>query len=92
MFFARAAAEGVIGGFAYAAIVQAIKAIRKPTQEIGNKGIRFDAVVSRKTYNRVRREKNSGKRARQRPTPELEEKLEREYRLMVSLKRSSKKS
>jgi len=85
MFFARAAAEGVIGGFAYAAIVRAIKAVRKPKREVGGKGIRFEAVVSRKTYNRVRRKEFSGKRARQVSTSELGEKLETEYRLMVSL-------
>jgi len=85
MFFARAAAEGVIGGFAYAAILRAIRAIRKPKQEVGGEGIRFEAVVSRKTYNRVRREKNSGKRVRQRSTYELEENLETEYRRMVLL-------
>lgn len=85
MFFAVAAGSGAIGNFTYAAIIRAIKAIRRPKQEIASKGIRFEAVVSRKTYNRVRREKNSGKRARQVPTPELEEKLETEYRLMVHL-------
>jgi hypothetical protein len=76
MFFAAAAAAGVIGNFTYAAILRAIKAIRKPQQEIGGKDIRLDAVVSRKTYNRVRREKHSGKRGRQVSTFELEEKLE----------------
>ena len=85
MFFAQCAAQGVIGNFAFAAILRAIKAIRKPKQEVGSKGVRFEAVVSRKTYNRVRREKNSAKRARQAPTHELEERLETEYRLMVRL-------
>lgn len=85
MFFAIAAASGVIGNFTYAAIIRAIKAVRKPKLEVGGKGIRFDAVVSRKTYNRVRGESHSGKRARQASGSELEEKLETEYRLMVSL-------
>jgi hypothetical protein len=91
MFFAAAAASGVIGNFTYAAILRAIKAIRKPKQEIGGADIRFDAVVSRKTYNRVRREKHSGKRGRQVSTFELEEKLQTEYRLMVHIKQPNRK-
>lgn len=91
MFFAAAAASGVIGNFTYAAILRAIKAIRKAKQEIGGEDIKFDAVVSRKTYNRVRREKHPGKRGRQATTSELEEKVETEYRLMVHLKKPDRK-
>ena len=86
MFFAQAAAAGIIGNFSYAAILQAIKAIRKPKQEIGGKDIRFGTVVSRKTYNRVRRERHVKKRGRTVSTSELEERIETEYRLMVHLK------
>ncbi len=91
MFFAQAAASGVVGNFTYAAIRQAIRAIRKPKQEIGGKDIRFDTVVSHKTYNRVRREKHVGKRGRTISTSELEEKVETEYRLMVHLKQPDRK-
>jgi hypothetical protein len=86
MFFAAAAASGVIGNFAYAAIVRAINAVRKPNMEAMGKGDRFEQVVSRATYNRVRREEQPGKRALQNPTSVLEEKLEVEYRLMVNLR------
>jgi hypothetical protein len=89
MYFAQAAAQGVIGNFTFAALLWAIKRVRQPKQEVASKGIRFDAVISRKTYDRVRRENNPGKRSRQIPTPELENKLEREYRLMVSLKKTT---
>jgi len=91
MYFAQAAAQGAIGNFTFAAILWAIKRVRQPKQEVASKGIRFGAVISRKTYDRIRREKNPGKRSRQIPTPELEEKLEKEYRLMVSLKKTTGK-
>ena len=91
MYFAQAAAQGVIGNFAFAAILWAIRRVREPKQEIASRGIRFDAVISRKTYNRIRREKNPGKRPRKTPTQELEQKLAKEYRLMVSLKQTTEK-
>ena len=85
MFFAQAAAAGVVEGLTHAAIDRAIKAVRKPRQEVGGKGVRFGEVVLRRTYNRIRREKHYGKRGRQVPTRDVEEKLETEYRLMVNL-------
>jgi hypothetical protein len=91
MFFAQAAAAGVIGNFTYAAIHSAIKRIRRPKQELVSGRLRFEAVVSRKTYNHVRRKKNPGRRGRETPTPELEEQLVKEYRLMVKLFDEKKK-
>jgi hypothetical protein len=85
MFIAAAAASGAIGNFTYAAIVKAFKAIRKPRQEIGGNRIQFEVVVSRKTYNSIRRIKHPAKRARRVPTSELEQELETQYRLMVRL-------
>lgn len=90
MFFAAAAASGVIGNLAYDAVRKAIQRVRKPGLEIASKGIHFGVVVSRKTYNRVRHEKNPGIRALRSSTPKFEEKLESEYRLMVSLSKKRK--
>jgi hypothetical protein len=91
MFFAAAAASGVIGNFTYAAILRAVRSVRKHKQEAMGDAGRFEEVVLRKTYNRIRREKHHGKRGRQVSTSELEEKLETEYRLMVNLKPLDKK-
>jgi hypothetical protein len=88
MFFAKAAANGVLGNMTYDAIRELIRSIRKPKLEFGSGGIRFEAVVSRKFYNRVRRKKNSGKRAGSSSTEGVTKQLETEYRLMVSLKKS----
>lgn len=91
MFFAKAAANGVLGNVTYDAIRKAIKSIRKPKLEFVSGGLRFEAVVSRKFYNRIRRQKNSGKRAGRSPSEKLTNQLETEYRLMVSLKKSNKR-
>jgi len=85
MYFAQAAAQGVIGNLAYYAIAKAIKALRKPKQEAMGKGLRFEAVISRRTYNRLRREQHPHTGARRISTSEVDERLETEYRLMVSL-------
>ena len=85
MFIAAAAASGVIGNFTYAAIANAFKNIRTPSKEIGGQGVRFEAVVSRKTYNRVRRSQHPAKNAHRVPTPELEQELETQYQMMVRL-------
>jgi hypothetical protein len=91
MFFAAAAASGVIGNLTYDAIRKAIEGIRKPQREVASKGIRFESVVSRKTYNRLRRERNPRTRAHRSSSLELEEKVDTEYRLMVSLNQSRRK-
>jgi hypothetical protein len=85
MFIAAAAASGVIGNFTYAAIANAFKNIRTPSKEIGSQRVRFEAVVSRKTYNRVRRGQHPAKNAHRVRTPELEQELETQYRMMVRL-------
>jgi hypothetical protein len=90
MFFAKAAANGVLGNMTYDALRKAIKSIRKPRLEFGNGGIRFEAVVSRRFYNRIRQKKNSGKRADRSSSTKVAKQLETEYRLMVSLKKSKK--
>jgi hypothetical protein len=90
MFFAKAAASGVLGRMTYDAIQKVIKSIRKPRLEFGSGGIRFEAVVSRRFDNRIRREKNSGKRADRSSSAKVAKQLETEYRLMVSLKKTKK--
>ena len=90
MFFAKAAANGVLGNMTYDAIRKVIKSIRKPRLEFGSSGVRFEAVVSRRFYNRIRREKNSGQRADRSSSAKVINQLETEYRLMVSLKKSKK--
>jgi hypothetical protein len=85
MFFAAGAAQGIIGNLAYYAIAKAVKVVRKPKQETGGGSERFDNVILRRTYNRVRRENHPGTKARLSSTSEVEERLEIEYRLMVGL-------
>jgi hypothetical protein len=88
IFFARAAGEGVIGNIAYASLGKAIKAIRKPKQELFNANVSFEAFLSRSSYNRVRKVHNETTIPIQRTlTTEFEAKLETQYRLMVMLKR-----
>src|ERR1700730_16678693 len=62
-FFAVAAAQGIVGNLTYAALMAAIRAVREPGQEIGSGGLRFEAVVSRRTYNRVRRQTHGSAKA-----------------------------
>ncbi len=62
LFFAKAAADGIIGNLAYAALSAIINRIRRPRKEIGGKQARFEAVVSRRTYNRIRRENHPERR------------------------------
>jgi hypothetical protein len=87
-FFAKAAAEGVVGNIAFLVLVKAIGALRKPKQEIMGRGLRFEAVVSRRTYNRRRRAHHPEKKASRALAPKLQEKLETQYRLIVKLTRT----
>lgn len=87
-FFAKAAAEGVIGNLAFAAILKLVKVVRKPKQELVPSDTQFEAVVSRRNYNRLRQERHpEGGPLRTVPTI-LTRKVEVQYRLMVKLKRS----
>lgn len=88
LFFAKAAAEGIIGNLAFFGLVKGINALRKRKQEIGGNGVLFEAVVSRRTYNRIRREPHPGSRARRALPSKLEEKLAIQYRLMIKLTRT----
>lgn len=99
-YLAKAAANGIVGNIAYAALDKLVGALRTRTQEIGSKKIEFRTVISRKTYNKLRRERHPGQNSLSAIPAKLDEKLHTEYRLMVSLtkatgskrKRSSKVS
>ncbi len=73
------------------ALLAAVRAVRKPKQEIVPGGVTFEAVVSRKTYNRFRREKHPPTRAFHAPAI-IEGELETKYKLMVALKRNGRRS
>jgi len=88
LFFAKAAGMGILQNLAYAAFVRVINRIRRPKKELDGKGLRLEAVASRRIYNRVRRENHPGTKASRTPAPKLEEKLETQYRLMVKLTRT----
>ena len=90
LFLAKAAAEGIVGNCAYSVLVRAINAIRRPKRELGGSRTRFETVVSRRTYNRVRREHRPSTKASRTLRSNLEEKLETQYRLMVTLTRGPK--
>jgi hypothetical protein len=49
----------IIGNLAYAALLRIVNRIRRPRKEIGGQ----ETVVSRRKYNRIRREKPPGVRA-----------------------------
>jgi hypothetical protein len=82
-FIAQAAAAGVIGNLSYHAIASLVRAIRKPNRELGGRAVRFELVVSRKTYERLRSKKHPGERART-SLSVLKNELKTTYRLMVT--------
>ena len=86
-FIAQAAAAGVIGNFTYDRIASLVRAIRKPTRELGGSGVKFELVVSRKTCERLRSKKHAGKRATK-GSSVLENELKETYTLMVNPKES----
>jgi len=88
-YFAQAAAMGVIGNLAYDTLKAIVRAVRNPKQEIPTGDIRFEVVVSRKTYNRLRLKRHPGKRAFTTQT-EIEDGLRTQYKLMVGLQQPKK--
>jgi hypothetical protein len=85
-FFGVAAATGVRKNLTYSALADLTRAIRKPKHEISGKGLKFESVISRKTYDRQRRQMYPRAMA-SRNVPGIEKKLEMEYKLMVTLSR-----
>jgi hypothetical protein len=90
-FFAKAAGSGVIGNFAYASIRKVVYALRRSRHELFGKNLEFDAVISRKTYRRLRRERYPEARPLRNVPATVEKDLQTEYRLMVSLVKNTKK-
>lgn len=86
-FFGVAAATGVRENLTYNALAGLMRAIRRPKHEISGKAMKFEAVISRKTYNWQRRQRYSRAMA-SRSISEIREKLETEYKLMVTLSRT----
>jgi hypothetical protein len=84
LFFFKAAAEGIIGNAAYTTVAKIVEALRKPKREVFSSRAQFKAVVSRRTYNRIRREHHPGTKPSRAISPKLEEKLETDYRLIVT--------
>jgi hypothetical protein len=87
LFFATAAGSGVVGNLAYAALVGMINRIRRPSKEIGSGNARLETVVSRQSYNSVRRKYHPDAKASRQREAVVERKLETQYKLIVKLKR-----
>lgn len=85
LFLAAAAATGILQNFSYDVLKWLVKKIRRPKEEIDGGGTRLETVISRETYDRVRRERNVGVRAQRTTSLVVERRLERKYRLMVTL-------
>lgn len=91
MYFAHVAGEGILGHLAYDAVRRAVNAIRHPKKELGSSSLSFEAVISRKTYRKLLKERHPDKRTARHVSPAFEEKAETQYRLMVTLKGTQKK-
>jgi hypothetical protein len=91
LYIASVAGAGIIQNLAYDALKALVRKIRRPKQELGGSGFRFEAVVSRRKYNRVRRERHPDRASRKGVTEEVEQGLETQYRLIVKLTRNSRR-
>ena len=87
-FFAAVAAQGIIGNFAWAAVCKLASRIRLPKREFFPVKLQFEIVISRTTYNGLRRKRHPDIRPSQAIAPKAESKLETQYRLMVLLKKT----
>lgn len=88
LFCFVAAAQGVIGNASYAAISKLISSLRHPKTELLPSKTTFEAVVSRNTYNRIRRERHPGNRAGKHIGSDTQESIEKTYRLTLAVKRT----
>lgn len=83
-FIAAAAAQGVIGNLTYRAVASVVRAIRRPGHELGGgRSAKFEFIISKKTYERLRKERHSGERAKK-PSSVFTRKVTRTYSLMVT--------
>jgi len=83
-FFGVAAASGERKNLTYDALADLMRAIRRPNHEISGRGLKFESVISRETYDRQRRHRYPGAMA-SRNISGIEKKLEMEYKRMVTL-------
>lgn len=88
LFCFLSAASGVIGNASYAAISKLIGRIRRPRVELLPSKTTFEAVVSRTTYNQIRREKHPGTRAKGRISVETKEVIEKTYGVTLAIKKT----
>lgn len=91
LFLAGVAGTGIIQNLAYDVLKILVKKIRRPKREFPTGEVRFEAVISRRTYNRVRRENHPGKASRKEVSEEVEQELDTQYRLIVKLTRKSRR-
>lgn len=91
LYFARIAGEGIIGNLAYAAVSRVVRAVRRPNKEILGDNLLFETTISMKTYKLLRVKRHPLTRPALKAAPAFEEKAEKEYRLMVTLKRTPPK-
>jgi hypothetical protein len=84
-FMAQTAAAGVIGNLSYKAMGALVRTVRKPKEEFSPSGITFEVVVSRKTYDALRKKRHRGKRAN-RSSSAVKTELTKTYSLMVTMR------
>ena len=87
-FFAAAAAAGVTGNLAYDSLRALVRRVRRLKQEIGT--VSFEAVVSRSTYDRVRRREHPGKAPSRSADERITHSVRKRYSLVVTLKRTGR--
>jgi hypothetical protein len=90
LYLASVAGAGIIQNLAYDVLKAVVRKIRRPQKEFPASGLRFEAVVSRRTYNRVRRERHPDRASRKSASEQVEQELETKYRLTVKLRRNSR--
>jgi hypothetical protein len=88
LYFARIAGEGIIGNLAYATVSRVVRAVRRPNKEILGTNLLFETTISKTTYKRLREKTHPLTRPALKATPTFEEKAEKQYKLMVTLKRT----
>jgi hypothetical protein len=91
-YFARAAAEGIIGNVAYEVVKRIATKVRIPIRELVRGDVEFLSVVPKETYKRLREKKHPGTRAALKAPKSIEEKIENQYKLIIPLKSATKKT
>lgn len=89
-YFAKVAAEGIVGNLAYDLVKRIANGVREPVRELFRPNIEFPSVVPRETYKRLRLQKNPGKRATLKVPEQFESKIENIYKALVPRKAATK--